>query len=164
MAGRLSPKRIPGAAGPKIVTWQFGRINLQDTDCQSVVSYKILDPVPVDDVLAVYRDYCLHKHFQSVIPMIPGRLLAPNTELFGYYDRGVLAAWSMYRIWDDKNVLSDHHAWNYRNPRLRLGILSLENECAVYRDRGFLHMYFESVEPYMLDFRGFEILGPMRPD
>lgn len=94
--------------------------------------------------------------------MIAGRLTAVNTELIGYYERDHLAAWSMYRIWDNENILSDHFAWDYRNPRLRLGIRSLENECAIYRDRGYRYMYFEAVEPYMLDIQGFEILGSMK--
>ena len=94
--------------------------------------------------------------------MIPGRLTAIGTEIIGYRDQGRLIAWSMYRIWDKHHVLSDHHAWDYRNPRLRLGIRSLENECAIYRDRGYRYMYFESVEPYMLDLQGFTVLGPMQ--
>lgn len=142
------------------MSWQFGRIALQQTDYQSTVDYEWLDPVPVTDVLRVYRDYCVHKHFQSVMPMIPGRLTAADTRIIGYRDQGRLAAWSMYRIWDQHNILSDHFAWDYRNPRLRLGVKSLENECAVFRDLGYHYMYFESVEPYMLDIEAFEILGP----
>jgi len=95
------------------------------------------------------------------MPMIPGRLTDASTEIIGYRDNGQLVAWSMYRIWDNKNILSDHFAWNYRNPRLRLGVRSLMTECAIYRDQGYEYMYFESVEPYMLDIEGFEILGPM---
>lgn len=94
--------------------------------------------------------------------MIPGRLTAPHTEIIGYRDRDHLVAWSMYRIWDHQNILSDHFAWDYRDPHLRLGIRSIENECALYRDRGFRWMYFESVEPYMLDLQGFELLGSMK--
>jgi len=143
------------------VSWQFGRINLQSTSYNNYANCRQLDPVPVDDLQRIYRDYCLHKHFQSVIPMVAGRFTAPNTEVFGYYDQDRLVAWSMYRIWDQHNVLSDHFAWDYRNPRLRLGVVSLENECAIYRDRGYQWMYFESVEPYMLDIEGFETLGAM---
>jgi len=96
------------------------------------------------------------------MPLVPGRLTAPGTEIIGYRDRDRLVAWSMYRVWDRENVLSDHFAWDYRNPRLRLGIRSIENECAIYRDRGYRWMYFEAVEPYMLDLQGFEIMGPIR--
>ena len=144
------------------MSWQFGRIDLQETHYVSDLDWRLLRPVPVNDVQRVYRDYCLHKHFQSVMPLVPGRLTDPNTELIGYYDRDQLVAWSMYRVWDDENLLSDHFAWDYRNPRLRLGIRSLENECAIYRDRGYRWMYFEAVEPYMLDIQGFEILGSVK--
>ena len=144
------------------MSWQFGRIRLEVTNYAIELDHEILDPVPVNDVLRVYRDYCTHKRFQSVMPMLPGRLQAQGTEIIGYHDQGRLVAWSMYRIWDDHNILSDHHAWDYRNPRLRLGRRSLENECAIYRDRGYRFMYFESVEPYMLELEGFETLGPIR--
>jgi hypothetical protein len=144
------------------MSWQFGRIDLTKTNYVNEIDWWLLNPVPVNDVQRVYRDYCVHKHFQSVMPMIAGRLTAPDTEIIGYYDQSRLMAWSMYRIWDDKNILSDCFAWDYRNPQLRLGIRSIENECAIYRDRGYRYMYFEAVEPYMLDLQGFEILGPIR--
>lgn len=144
------------------MSWQFGRINLAATQYVSDLDWRMLDPVPVNDVQRVYRDYCLHKHFLSVMPLIAGRLSAPDTEIIGYHERDRLIAWSMYRIWDQENILSDHFAWDYRNPRLRLGIRSIENECAIYRDRGYHWMYFETVEPYMLDIQGFELLGPIR--
>jgi hypothetical protein len=95
------------------------------------------------------------------MPMIPGRLTKSDTEIIGYFDSDQLVAWSMYRIWDNKNILSDHFAWDYRNPLLRLGIRSLQNECAIYRESGYEYMYFESIQPYMLDMQGFEILGPI---
>jgi hypothetical protein len=144
------------------MSWQFARIDLQSTTYQRELDAQLLDPVPINTVLRIYRDYCAHRHFQSVMPMIPGRLTAPGTEVWGYHDQGNLVAWSMYRIWDSDNILSDHFAWNYQNPRLRLGIRSIETECAIYRDRGYRWMYFESVEPYMLDLQGFEIMGGMR--
>jgi hypothetical protein len=93
--------------------------------------------------------------------MLPGRLTDAGTQLIGYRDNNRLVAWSMYRIWDSENILSDHFAWDYRNPKLRLGIRSLENECAIYRDAGYRFMYFESILPYMLDMQGFEVLGPL---
>lgn len=139
----------------------FGRIDLGQTNYTASLDYQMLDPVPIEELQRVYRAYCAHRGFHSVIPMVPGRFAVPGTEVFGYYgDRGLMA-WSMYRIWDDKNLVCDHHAWDYRNPRLRLGIASFENECAVYRDRGFQYLYLESIEPYMHRLQGFEILGPL---
>jgi len=144
------------------MSWQFGRIDLTQTQYASDLEWQYLDPPPVDDLQRVYRDYCLHKHFQSVMPMIAGRFTAADTEIIGYHCDNRLVAWSMYRIWDQHNVLSDHFAWDYRDPRLRLGMRSIENECAIYRNRGFRWMYFESVEPYMLDLDAFEIMGAMK--
>ena len=144
------------------MSWEFGRIDLARTSYRADIECQVLDPVPVTEVQRVYREYCLHKHFRSVMPLVSGRLTGPCTEIVGYHDQDRLIAWSMYRIWDQENILSDHFAWDYRNPRLRLGIRSVENECAIYRDRGFRWMYFESVEPYMLDIEAFEILGEMR--
>ena len=143
------------------MSWQFGRIDLAKTNYPVDLEWQLLDPVPVDAVQQVYRDYCAHKHFQSVMPMLPSRLTAPGTEIIGYHNQGRLVAWSMYRIWDEFNIMSDHFAWDYRNPRLRLGIRSLQNECAIYRSRGVRFVYFESIEPYMFDIQGFEILGPL---
>jgi len=143
------------------MTWQFGRIQLQHTDYEIELDYQLLNPVPVDQVRRVYREYCLHKRFLSVIPMVDGRITDPNTQLIGYHEQDRLVAWSMYRIWDNKNILSDHFAWDYRNPLLRLGIRSLQNECAIYRESGYEYMYFESIQPYMLSMQGFEILGPI---
>jgi hypothetical protein len=144
------------------VSWQFGRINLAQTQHVNELDWQYLDPPPIHDLQRVYRDYCLHKHFHSVMPMIAGRLSVPGTEIIGYRQNTRLIAWSMYRIWDEHNVLSDHFAWDYRDPRLRLGMRSIENECAIYRDRGFRWMYFESVEPYMLDLDAFEIMGALK--
>ena len=144
------------------MSWQFGRIDLRATRYQADLDWQRLDPVPVADVQRVYRQYCRHKHFRSVMPMIAGRLTAADTEIIGYHHQDRLVAWSMYRIWDDHNVLSDHFAWDYREPRLRLGVRSIQTECAIYRQRGYHWMYFESVESYMLDMDGFELLGPMQ--
>ena len=93
------------------------------------------------------------------MPIIPGRFFVSGTEVWGYRDTGHLIAWSMYRVWDQHSVVSDYHAWDYCTPKLRLGLRSLKNECAIYRDRGFRFMYFEHVESYMFKIEGFSLLG-----
>jgi hypothetical protein len=138
---------------------KFGRIDLTKTTYNVTLDAQLLDPVPFDEVNRVYKAYCLHKNFKSIMPMVPGRFLVPGTEVFGYYKENRLIAWSMYRIWDSESVVIDHHAWDYHDPKLRLGLNSLQNECAIYRNRGFRFMYFESIESYMLKLQGFEILG-----
>ena len=141
------------------MSWQFGRVNLAQTTYTADTDWIMLTDPPVSELLRIYRDYCRHKHFLSVIPMAPERFTESGTDVIGYRHQGHLVAWSMLRRWGTHSVLSDHFAWNYRDPALRLGIHSIETECAIYRDQGFQWMYFESVEPYMLDIEGFEILG-----
>lgn len=137
----------------------FGRINLKLTSYTVKLNAKLLDPVPIEEIKRVYKEYCVYKKFTSVVPIIPGRFLMPGTEVLGYFEQDKLIAWSMYRIWDEKNIVSDYHAWDYKNPNLRIGQISLENECALYREQGYHFMYFESVETYMQNLQGFEILG-----
>ena len=139
---------------------KFGRLDLTKTTYNIILDAHLLNPVPIDEINQVYETYCLYKNFKSVMPLVPGRFTIPGTEVLGYYDQNKLIAWSMYRIWDSKSIVIDHHAWDYSNPKLRIGLRSLENECALYRDRGYEFMYFESVEPYMLSMQGFELLGP----
>jgi hypothetical protein len=137
---------------------KFGRIDLTKTTYSIILDAHLLNPVPIDEINRVYKAYCLHKNFKSIMPMVLGRFSIPNTEVFGYYDQSKLIAWSMYRIWDSESIVIDHHAWDYSNPKQRIGLYSLQNECALYRNRGYRSMYFESVEPYMLSLQGFEIL------
>ena len=140
---------------------KFGRIDLTKTTYSVTLNAHLLNPVPVGELNRVYKAYCQYKNFTSVMPMVPGRFLIPGTEVFGYYEQDHLIAWSMYRIWDSESIVVDHHAWDYGNPKLRIGLRSLENECALYRNRGYRFMYFESMESYMLDLQGFEVLGTL---
>ena len=140
---------------------KFGRIDLTKTTYSVTLDAHLLNPVPIDEINKVYKAYCRYKNFKSVMPMVPGRFTIPGTEVFGYYDNDRLIAWSMYRVWDNKSIVIDHHAWDYSNPKSRIGLTSLQNECALYRNCGYQHMYFESVEPYMLKLQGFEILGTL---
>jgi len=144
------------------VNWQFGRISL--SDCPTVpqdLDWELLDPPPVYELTKIYQTYCVYKKFSSVMPMIAGRFLEPNSEVIGYRHQGRLVAWSLIRKWDHHNILADHWAWDYATPDLRLGIRSIINECQIYRDRGFRFMYFERVQPYMLDLPAFEVLGAL---
>ena len=44
---------------------------------------------------------------------------------------------------------------------MRLGIESLQTECAIYKARGFKYLYLEQAHLYKQDMDGFEILGPL---
>jgi hypothetical protein len=95
------------------------------------------------------------------MPLFDSQFTEPNTDLIGYRDNGELVAFSMIKRYDDKNLLAAQFAWNYRKPKLRLGISSLQTECAIYRERGFQYLYLDQAHLYKQDLEGFEILGPL---
>ena len=52
-------------------------------------------------------------------------------------------------------------AWNYKQPDLQLGKLSLEHECAYYKNLGYKYLYMGESADYKAQFDGYEILGPI---
>jgi arginyl-tRNA--protein-N-Asp/Glu arginylyltransferase len=112
-----------------------------------------------DAIYKVYQDYCQYKNFSSVMPVFYNEVL--NNELFGYYVDETLTAWSMLKICDSESIESVQFAWNYRHPNLRLGINSIENECAYYKNLNFKYLYLGEVVEYKTKFAGYEELGPL---
>jgi hypothetical protein len=95
------------------------------------------------------------------MPIFDSRYTDPMTDVIGYYDNNKLVAFSLIRRYDNENALCDQFAWNYHNPRLRLGIETLQTECAIYRERGFKYLYLEQAHLYKQSMAGFELLGPL---
>ena len=145
------------------MTYQFARINLDETSYTESVEWRYLEPTPevcqqLDDI---YRTYCIYRHFGSVMPVFHSRYRDPQADVIGYYDNAKLVAWSLIRRFDERNALCDQFAWTYHRPRLRLGIETMKPECAIYRARGFDYLYLEQAHLYKSEIDGFEILGPM---
>ena len=67
----------------------------------------------------------------------------------------------MISIYDDKNAECYQFAWDYKNPKLHLGIKSLRNECAIYKARGFVNYYLGFHSEYKAQIKGYEVLGPL---
>ena len=143
------------------MTYQFARIDLSKTNYKSTVKWEYLRDPDIAKLNQIYRDYCKYKHFASVMPIFDSRYTDPMTDVIGYYDGDKLVAFSLIRRYDDKNALCDQFAWNYNNPRLRLGIETMKTECAIYRARGFKYLYLEQAHLYKSKIQGFEILGPL---
>jgi len=143
------------------MTYQFARINLSKTNYESTVKWEYLHEPDIPKLNTIYRDYCKYKHFASVMPIFDSRYTDPMTDVIGYYDGDKLAAFSLIRRYDKENALCDQFAWNYNNPRLRLGIETMKTECAIYRARGFKYLYLEQAHLYKSEIQGFEILGPL---
>ena len=145
------------------MTYLFARIDLSQTHYQPTVAYRYLDATEdnIRACQAIYRTYCIYKHFASVMPLFASRLQDPQADILGYYDADQLVAFSLIRRYDDHNALCDQFAWTYHRPRMRLGIETMKTECAIYRERGFRYLYLEQAHLYKSEIAGFEILGPM---
>lgn len=143
------------------MTYQFARIDLSKTNYKTNVSWQYIVDPDITKLNSIYRDYCKYKRFASVMPIFDSRYTDPMTDVIGYYDGDKLAAFSLIRRYDDKNALCDQFAWNYNNPKLRLGIETMKTECAIYKERGFKYLYLEQAHLYKSQIDGFEILGPL---
>jgi hypothetical protein len=146
------------------MSYQFARVDLARTAYTSTVTWRYitdLSTATLNQLDNIYRAYCDHKRFASVMPMFHSRYLDPMADIIGYYNQDQLVAWSLIRRFDDHNALCDQFAWTYHDPRTRLGIETLKTECAIYRDRGFRYLYLEQAHLYKSEINGFEILGPL---
>ena len=94
------------------------------------------------------------------MPMFDEEWTDPKNDVIGYFDEGELVAWSLIRKYDTKNAEAIQFAWNYKNPKLHLGIKSLRNECAIYKLLGFKYLYLGEANEYKSKIDGFEVLGP----
>ena len=144
------------------MTYQFARINLSKNTDQATVNWAYLRNPNIAELRDIYRTYCIYKHFASVMPLFDSQFTDPDTDVLGYYDNDLLVAFSIIKRYDDKNALCAQFAWNYRNPKLRLGIESLRTECAIYRERGFKYLYLDQAHLYKQGIAGFELLGTLQ--
>jgi hypothetical protein len=96
------------------------------------------------------------------MPLFDSQFNDPSTDVIGYYEGTQLVAFSLMKRYDRKNVLASQFAWNYHNPRTRLGVESLKTECAIYREHGFEYLYHDQAHLYKQGLEGFEILGGLQ--
>ena len=136
----------------------YARIKLDETNYNTISDYRFIeDPYP-PYLTEISQKYCRHKGFRSVIPIFDS---AYKDSKIGYYHHGKLVAFSLLRRYDEENVEAVQFAWDYDKPDLQLGIRSLKNECAIYKEKGFKYLYLGGADEYKSKFNGFEILGPI---
>jgi hypothetical protein len=143
------------------MTYQFARIDLKKNIDQICVDWQYLRNPDLAQLKDIYRTYCIYKHFASVMPLFDSQFTDPDTDVIGYYDDGDLVAFSLIKCYDHENALCAQFAWNYKKPKLQLGIKTLRTECAIYRERGFSYLYLDQAHLYKQGITGFELLGPL---
>lgn len=143
------------------MTYQFARIDLQKNIDIEMVKWQYLHNPDIAQLKDIYRTYCIYKRFASVMPLFDSQFTDNDTDIIGYYDQEDLVAFSLIKRYDEHNALCAQFAWNYRKPKLRLGVKSLRTECAIYRKRGFSYLYLDQAHLYKQGITGFELLGPL---
>jgi len=115
----------------------------------------------MDILQNIYRKYCAYKKFTSVMPLFHGLIFDKNTDIISYYPEDTFCAFSIVKKYDIENAESLQFAWDYSNPDIKLGIASLEHECAYYKKQGFKFLYLGLADNYKSQLDGYEILGPL---
>lgn len=138
---------------------KYARINLSKTNYKLLDNFKILQNPNIELLNDIFVQYCRYKKFESVMPIFDYQYRDVNTDIFGYYSDHELVAFTLVRKLDQYNVENCQFAWDYKNPKLSLGIESLKNECAVYKNRGYLYMYLGLEDEYKSKIDGYEIVG-----
>lgn len=110
----------------------------------------------------IYHTYCRYKKFPSFMPIFDSEYTDYKNDVIGYYDDNKLIAFSLIRRYDRHDAECVQFAWDYSDPKLRLGIASLKHECALYKDRGFRYLYLGEADEYKAEIQGFEIMEPIK--
>lgn len=140
----------------------YARINLEKTNYSKLHSdhFRVIKYPDVDHLEHIYNEYCVYKKFKSVMPIFPEEYTDPKNDVIGYFHNKELVAFSLMHKYNNDNVEAIQFAWNYKHPKLMLGIKSLRNECALYKDFGFKYLYLGGADEYKMQIDGFETLGP----
>jgi hypothetical protein len=139
----------------------YARINLLQTNYNKLSNFQFIKHINNFELQKIYKEYCDYKNFKSVMPIFDSEFFDQKNDVIGYYDGDVLVAFSLLRRYDNENVEAIQFAWDYKTPKLRLGIDSLKSECAVYKELGFKYLYLGGADEYKKKIDGFEILGSL---
>lgn len=140
---------------------KFARINLSKTNYNINLDCKKISDPNIPLLNDIYKKYCQYKKFDSVIPIFEYEYTDSKTDIWTYFDQSKIVAFTLIRKLDRHNIQNDQFAWDYENPKLRLGIRSLMHECKVYKNLGYHYMYLGNADTYKTEIDGYEVLGPL---
>jgi hypothetical protein len=137
------------------------RINLEQTNYKQM-PFKFLSLRDFEACEHIYKLYIDHNNIDNPHPVFQEEWDTNskyNADVLGYYDQDRLVAWSLiYKFPSKSTVLADQFAWDYRNPKLKLGYKTLRSECAYYKAQGFKFFMLGEDDKYKEELKGFEIL------
>ena len=110
----------------------------------------------------IYKQYIEHNDIENPHPVFEEEWNTEakyNADVIGYYDNDDLVAWSLtYKFPSKQTVIADQFAWNYSNPKLKLGYKSIRSECAYYKSQGFKYFILGDPDKYKAQLQGYEII------
>lgn len=141
---------------------KYCRIDLSKTNYKTMSMLDadiIINPEPLIPKLNdIYKKYCQYKKFDSVMPIFDSEFTDSKNNVIAYYVEDDIVAFSLLRCYDDENVEAIQFAWDYNNPKMRLGIESLKHECAYYKKLGYKYFYLGQTDEYKNQIDGYEVL------
>lgn len=140
---------------------KYSRVKLSETNYSILNNWSYIREIDIASLNLIYKKYCDYKNFTSVMPIFDSEYKDANTDIIGYYENNCLVAFSLIKLHDQKNAECVQFAWGYEEPKLRLGIESLKNECAIYKQKGFDYLYLGGDDEYKRFLDGYEILGKL---
>jgi hypothetical protein len=132
------------------------RTRLIHTDYKILDSAKIMIDYDYDELLKINECFLQYKNFTLAPHDI---MIGSDHMIWGYWNNDQLVAWS--KIYQYQGELETaYFAWDYQQPKLHLGIRSLEHEIAWAKNLGYKYMYlgpgYESCSVYKSKVAGFE--------
>ena len=129
------------------------------------IEVKILNSFDYDLLSTIYKKYIKYRNFYEEGFENDSEVFEKKDYIdwkyFIYYHEDTPVAFTEFKVFDNKHVLSGQFAWDYENPKLRLGIKSLENECHWSRTNGYKYLYLGQDDRYKSQFKGYEQLGTL---
>jgi hypothetical protein len=110
----------------------------------------------------IYKKYIQHNDIENPHPVFEEEWNTEakyNADVLGYYDKNKLVAWSLtYKFPSKKTVIADQFAWDYVNPKLKLGYKTIRSECAYYKAQGYKYFILGDPDKYKEELQGYEII------
>ena len=137
------------------------RIDLTKTNYKQI-NFKLLGKNDFASCEQIYKQYIEHNEIANPHPVFEeewNREAKYNADVLGYYDKDVLVAWSLvYKFPSKQTILADQFAWNYENPKLKLGYRSIRSECAYYKSKAYKYFILGDPDKYKEELQGYEII------
>ena len=103
--------------------------------------YKVAQTPTLVDLEHIYTSYCFHKGFDDLYQREVVNWLSNDICMEYYNLKSELVAWSKLRSYTPTSLETVIFAWDYRDPKLQIGINSLKHELSWAKAAGYKYAY-----------------------